>query len=308
MTLDKQGDFIIIVIMNELTYEQTAAIIGLSYNALMQRRRRDYYGDSDSPLDIIQYEIDERQDDIVNIIRRFNGFSDGERIKQPASPVHSDRNQEIQRLRFSEGWTLKRIGDEFDLSRERVRQIVGNTGYLASKIMAESIADASPDLSNEELSEIYGVSKSTVNKHRNGRHVVSGDAPVSVGVEYERWAAERLAELGYSAELQKNGAKFDILVDGKLKIDVKSSSGAFRTERQVNPQYNFGVNKKEGKDRVDFFFCIAIDTEDIFIIPYDVLPMPKLSLIFCWPTARPKIGKYQKYHNRFDLIEAALKD
>ena len=43
----------------------------------------------------------------------------------------NERNIEIKRLRNNEYWTLQRIGDKFGISRERVRQIVGNTGELA---------------------------------------------------------------------------------------------------------------------------------------------------------------------------------
>jgi len=34
-----------------------------------------------------------------------------------------ERDTEIRRLRLEEKWTLQRIGDLFDISRERVRQI-----------------------------------------------------------------------------------------------------------------------------------------------------------------------------------------
>jgi DNA-directed RNA polymerase sigma subunit (sigma70/sigma32) len=41
-----------------------------------------------------------------------------------------DRINEMKRLRFEEKWTLKQIGMKFNLTRERVRQLIGNTGRL----------------------------------------------------------------------------------------------------------------------------------------------------------------------------------
>lgn len=35
-----------------------------------------------------------------------------------------DRDSEIFNLRYVEGWTLQKIGNEFGITRERVRQIV----------------------------------------------------------------------------------------------------------------------------------------------------------------------------------------
>ena len=42
------------------------------------------------------------------------------------------RNAEIHRLRMEEHWTLQDIADLYDLTRERVRQILGNTGHMGA--------------------------------------------------------------------------------------------------------------------------------------------------------------------------------
>lgn len=39
------------------------------------------------------------------------------------------------------GWTLQRIGDRFELSRERVRQIIGNVGRERSSTAKKTIAE-----------------------------------------------------------------------------------------------------------------------------------------------------------------------
>lgn len=44
------------------------------------------------------------------------------------SKIRDDRNRKIYKLR-AKGWTLQEIGDYFNLTRERVRQILGVMGY-----------------------------------------------------------------------------------------------------------------------------------------------------------------------------------
>lgn len=41
-----------------------------------------------------------------------------------------ERLKEMKRLRFEERWTLQQIGIKFGITRERVRQLIGNTGRL----------------------------------------------------------------------------------------------------------------------------------------------------------------------------------
>lgn len=38
---------------------------------------------------------------------------------------------EMYRLRFIEHKTLQEIGNEYHLSRERIRQLLGNSGYIS---------------------------------------------------------------------------------------------------------------------------------------------------------------------------------
>ena len=45
----------------------------------------------------------------------------------PKPVYYHPHYEEMVRLRFEEKWTIQKIGDNFGLSRERVRQIIGNT-------------------------------------------------------------------------------------------------------------------------------------------------------------------------------------
>jgi len=46
--------------------------------------------------------------------------------------IDENRTREMIRMRFGELMTLQEIGDEFGITRERVRQILGNTGRIVN--------------------------------------------------------------------------------------------------------------------------------------------------------------------------------
>ena len=214
-------------------------------------------------------------------------------------------------MRFDSGFTLQEIGDKFDLSRERVRQILGNTGHLSSEYRIKQIKEAPPDISNQGLGDSLGVGSLYVGRLREGWHIIDGVSGAAAGNGWEKWASNILTERGYTVELQPLGSHFDILLNELIKIDVKSSSALMPPSlvgRSINPRYTFHTRKCLEREPIDIYFCIANETKDVFIIPYCDLPMPKMSMQFTWPTARPKIGKYQKYHNRYDLLDARLKE
>jgi DNA-binding transcriptional regulator LsrR (DeoR family) len=48
-------------------------------------------------------------------------------------PKALERINEMKRLRFVEEWTLQQIADKYGISRERVRQLIGNSGSRNSK-------------------------------------------------------------------------------------------------------------------------------------------------------------------------------
>ncbi len=75
----------------------------------------------------------------------------------------------MQHMREKRRMTLKEIGDEFDISRERVRQLIGNTGRRNSKSeLHEHIADLRRSVFLEErdtpasIAKRYHLAESTV--------------------------------------------------------------------------------------------------------------------------------------------------
>ena len=227
--------------------------------------------------------------------------------KKPIYPaVLTERTAEMIAMRES-GATLQKIGDRYNVSRERVRQIIGNTGNTSTNMRMEQISNEPPEMSNGEIAMKYKLGTATVSRYRaRAWHAVDGDSALAVGNGWEAWANQEIIKHGHSAELQPLSTHYDILVDSSKKVDVKASQGNIPPSLQniaKSPRYNFNIRKFEYRPPIDFYYLIAIDTKDVFIIPYGDLPMPKEQLIFHWPSKRPKIGKYQKYHNRYDLLE-----
>lgn len=85
------------------------------------------------------------------------------------------------------------------------------------------------------------------------------------GDENEQFIIEKIKSLGYDAIKTKVRHPYDILVNGIVKIDVKSAHLYKRDGRE--PVYSFAINNEQPK--CDIFICVAIkdDGEDIYVIP-----------------------------------------
>lgn len=225
--------------------------------------------------------------------------------------IDTARTDEVRRLRYDQKWTLAEIGKKLGISRERVRQILGNTGYGFKRSVEKEIAINSPDLTTAELADILEIPKSSVSSYRRGiRHRIDLTSSAGVGSLWEERAAERLNSLGYATELQPHGAPFDILVNGKCRIDVKVCLKQNHSPSLVyikSPLWGFSI--RENRNDTDFYIFIIGPTEDFFVVPSTETPDARLyksGVRFVWPTSRPTMGKYQKFHNRFDLIDEWL--
>jgi DNA-binding Xre family transcriptional regulator len=215
------------------------------------------------------------------------------------------RKEKMLRMRFENFMTLREIGEEFGISKMRVNQIIGNTGRINVVKRNKEISQSTK--TNTELAERYGVTKATISTLRTNHHDIDGGC-VQMGEEAERFVSDMLSEKGISNKLTPIAHPFDILAFGKARIDVKSAHTrrkAYPTE--VSPQWRFGLKINDRGKYCDIFVCVIWKTKDCFIIPFEKIS-EKLSvnsdLTFCYPTKRPEIGKWQKYHNRWDLIRA----
>jgi len=213
-----------------------------------------------------------------------------------------DHLDEIWNMR-ERGNSLQEIGDKFGVSRERIRQIIGNTKGMR-KFASDKLLDVfSVNMTTGQASKISGLSYGHAS-HVIGkfRHVPSGNGSCFGGYNGENVVAEKLVRAGFDCVLQSLHENYDILVNNIIKIDVKTAYAArhslSRAKTQKSPYYTFNI--RNNRDCIDFYILYIVPTDDIFIVPAKVLPIRQI--LVSWPTLRPELGKVQKYRNRFDLL------
>ena len=232
------------------------------------------------------------------IPRLYNSFMAKEKI---------DRNKEMIRLRYEGMLTPIEIAAQFGVSRERVRQIIGNSGRLKYLVLKDDEwMRNNAHRTNQELAEELGVNQSTLSIYRGKyRHAVLSSYPIGTGIEWEEKISARLTEMGIENELMPFRHPFDILAHGKVRIDVKASYGLKTpTSKGIrSPQYVFNVRKVEA---ADIFVFVMIPINEVFVVPSYAIHRKSKLIFICWPSKYPKAGKYSRFHEAWDLIEANI--
>lgn len=116
------------------------------------------------------------------------------------------------------------------------------------------------------------------------------------GIQYEQLANDILTKKGYDAELTSVLFPYDILVNKRVKIDVKV--GRTLNSGNIN-YYKFRFGK--AKQTCDVYVAIALNTDEsinkIYIIPASAVS-GKTQL-----TIGYKTSKYDRYIDRWDYIK-----
>lgn len=222
------------------------------------------------------------------------------------------RKQEMIKMRNS-GKSTVEIANIFGISRERVRQIIGNTGkdFLRNWTL-NAIQSGKFDYVHEgkksdlkKLPGTYSVWRADWGHHR---HKAVGGL-VKHGQEFEERASRILLQNGIPNELMCHTSPFDIKTLSGLRIDVKSVS--FDTSSMPSqykckyPTYSI-PHLRSGK-YCDFFFVFLPDgcgDYTYFVIPATELHgLSESSRIrIPYPQMGRKPSKWHKYHKRIDLI------
>lgn len=220
-----------------------------------------------------------------------------------------NRKQKMISMR-NEKKTLQEIADKFGITRERVRQIIGNTGGEAIKKRMDDKLDfvkSNPQKTNSELIEDLrvkfgaGLGKLFFNIRSKTRHAIDGGA-LQLGVEAEIIVSEKLNSLGIKHQLMPHHHVFDIQLENGKTVDVKSrinqSIAPSAAGRLKTPQWRFVARKEKKGNYTDFFILYIWATKDFFVVPNEDVHNDQI--VFCWPPKKP--SKWHKYHNRFDLL------
>lgn len=213
------------------------------------------------------------------------------------------RNEEIKAMRTEKRWSLEKIAIFFGVSRQRVHQIVGSTGFYTHdycKInQAVDYLDLDTSKTNEEMYEKTG----KYPKWGGLRHALKDGSSVKAGFDIEDYVSETLDSLGIR-NVVTNSRKYDIVLENGKTIEVKSR----RKPHQQTDYYFFPLFPKISMSKPADFFILVIVKEnknDCFIIPKDAVPAHG-GIGFTWPKSKQKRGNYScwtEYHNRFDLLK-----
>lgn len=213
-----------------------------------------------------------------------------------------DRVQRMRHMREVELMTLKEIADEFGISKQRVHQLIGNTGSGVKHERLRKLVIPHPDKTNAALAKELGIQPNTVRGLRADRYYNlsprnKGFEGHQVGIEA---VANKLILLGMAVRLMPHREAHDILVNDCHRVCVSYGRVPRHSPSNlcVSPQWGFSVEHKE----TDFYAFVTVDL-DMFIVPITAIPRKMKLVAFCWPTLRPTIGKFQRWHSRFDLLE-----
>lgn len=121
------------------------------------------------------------------------------------------------------------------------------------------------------------------------------ESETSMGVSYEDICFKMLEKKGYDIEKTPIKAPYDLIINGNVKIDVKSGCAYENNGSRV---HTFGINKVY--PTCDLYIIYALDesgrdVERILIIPSKYLKMNALNI--------GANSKYNKYLNKWDYIE-----
>jgi predicted DNA-binding protein YlxM (UPF0122 family) len=228
------------------------------------------------------------------------------------------RNEDIKK-KYNEGnYTMQELGDAYGISRQRIHQIVGsgnrtiqqNRIQKRKKEREKRILSMS-DKTNKELAAILDRCTGSISAIRGRtRHAVESNCSVGVGANWEEWVAQQIGSKGMNCELMPVRTSYDILVEGKIRIDVKSAKNS-ASLANVSPVYRFRVRKRKDRTHADFYICVISETKDLFIIPSNIVRPDLHQIAFTYPDSgyhvyQNKEPNWRQYHNRWDLLEEAI--
>lgn len=240
------------------------------------------------------------------------------------------RQKEMLQLRVDGGWTLQMIGDKWGISRQRVQQIIGSTGDIATRkkkrrpqrIASWKIAEVvnGTKKTNEELMNITGISYYMLNKIKTGygirNKVGNGDSAAYRGSVGENKILKKLRNRGLPAVRKQYLDPYDIAV-GSIRIDAKRATTTWEppSSRRFSPVYRFTVGEGiKHREKADFYILL-IDVppkQDYFIIPSRDVPISYQAIVFAWPCFNERKWDekihWRGYHNRWDYIVDAYFD
>lgn len=217
--------------------------------------------------------------------------------------MNTDMNRvnKMKQMRNS-GKSLQEIADVYSISRERVRQIIGNTGksflrtFAVAKLKSvEYSFDTTRDDIKNNIKRFKGMFLKKLATVPHKTKTMGQDAEIIV--------SEKLRDLGFENSLMRSGYSFDILLDNGIKVDVKASyKKGYTSKKQISGMYAFKVRKDKKGDYCDYFICYIPDHNIFFVIPNNKVNYIN-ALYIPWPITSRNWTPWAEYKDRFDLLK-----
>lgn len=120
------------------------------------------------------------------------------------------------------------------------------------------------------------------------------ESETSEGQYFERKAIDLIIDKGYSVNEMTTKHPYDLLINDKVKVDVKIANPYLLKGSRV---HTFGINKKYATCDVYMLFAMNEDedVERLLIIPSHKLKITTLSI--------GANSRYNKYIDRWDLVD-----
>jgi hypothetical protein len=228
------------------------------------------------------------------------------------------RKEDMLDLRLNKRLTLKEIGNIYGISRERVRQIIGNSRIVThwsielkvatekrAKQRAEEKQKRIDDIKkyitspNKVVIEALGRSNGFIADWRNKLGVIYPKNTRRFGREGEALVSKILSNNGVTNKLMGQNHPFDILLGTEKRVEVKYAQKPHGVRKNT---WSFCI--KNNRKNYDFMILLT-GNKDVFIIPKSELPTSNC-MSLCWPYSKNVQGrsqrKYSKYIGRFDLL------
>lgn len=121
------------------------------------------------------------------------------------------------------------------------------------------------------------------------------DSESKIGWSGEQLVVDMIKLKGYNVERMTVRHPYDLLINGAVKVDVKTSNRYYYTEK--NYYHTFNLEKRNAS--CDLYVCLCMNNkvlEKVLVIPGTFLKITQLSV--------GEISTYNKYIDRWDYLES----
>jgi hypothetical protein len=232
-----------------------------------------------------------------HLLHIFPLFNSAPKSKDKAINKYGDSLAESMNELQEGKTTLSKVGNQYGLSRERIRQlyqIFFDEKYTAA---VEKRSAVRTETKNEldRTNQIFENRLNRAKKHCNSY----------IGIVSENIFNEKCKSLGYVVEMQRGGNVYDAKVNG-IPVDIKCCTSAHRTGRRGDRQlyYHFNTTKKQ-HDAVKFFPFYLLDENAWYIIPVSEVNkisfhLPKYDIEY---NGNHRYQDVQKYREAWHLLK-----